>query len=99
MDFELAESKAMFAVYPTTSVVGCDFHWKQELKKNFKKHHLLEVYNNDLEVQVWYQKIWSLSMVPHEDIIKTFKKIRDAVPQYEEEDDDNGAGYQLSFRF
>ena len=68
LDFELAESKAMKEVYPSTQVVGCDFHWKQALKKNFKKNfkknHLLEVYNNEVDVQVWYRNIWSLSMVP-----------------------------------
>ena len=99
LDFELAESKAMKEVYPSNQVVGCDFHWKQALQKKFKKNHLLEVYNNDVDVQVWYRKIWSLSMVPHEDIIKTFEKIRDSVPLYEEEDDDDGTGAQLNRRF
>ena len=29
LDFELAEARALHDVFPTTRVVGCDFHWKQ----------------------------------------------------------------------
>ena len=29
LDFELAEARALQDVFPTTCVVGCDFHWKQ----------------------------------------------------------------------
>ena len=29
LDFELAEAGALRDVFPTTRVVGCDFHWKQ----------------------------------------------------------------------
>ena len=29
LDFKLAETRALQDVFPTTRVVGCDFHWKQ----------------------------------------------------------------------
>lgn len=64
-----------------------------------QKHKLLEVYNSDPEVQVWFRKIWSLSLVPHNKIVETYEKIRDDVPVYEEEDEDNGAGEQLNLGF
>jgi hypothetical protein len=35
LDFEIAESKAMLDVFPTTRVVGCDFHWKQVIIQIF----------------------------------------------------------------
>jgi hypothetical protein len=35
LDYELAESKAMLEVFPTTRVVGCDFHWKQVIIQIF----------------------------------------------------------------
>ena len=35
LDFEIGESKAMMKVFPTTRVVGCDFHWKQVIIQIF----------------------------------------------------------------
>ena len=57
------------------------------------------MYNSDPEVQVWFRKIWSLSMVPHKDIVSTWEKISDDVPLLEEEEDDNRAGEQLNMGF
>ena len=117
LDYELAESKAMLEVFPTTRVVGCNFHWKQVIIQIF----ILFIFVNLLlftgpeeehaetqavgglqqqpEVQVWFRKIWSLSLVPHNKIVETYEKIRDDVPVYEEEDEDNGAGEQLNLGF
>ena len=39
------------------------------------KHKLLQVYNSDVETQIFFRKLWSLSLVPHEDIVSTFEKI------------------------
>ena len=69
------------------------------LKKNMQKHKLTEVYNSDPEVQGWFRKIWSLSMVPQKDIVSTWEKISEDVPLWEEEDDDNEAGEQLNMGF
>ena len=49
-----------------------------------QKHKLTEVYNSDPEVQVWFRKIWSLSMGPHKDIVSTWEKISEDVPLREE---------------
>ena len=39
------------------------------------KHGLLQVYNYDVETQVLIRKLWSLSLVPRDNIVKTYKKI------------------------
>ena len=63
------------------------------------KQKLTEVYNSDPEVQVWFRKIWSLSMVPHEEIVATWEKIKEDVPLWVEDDSDDGAGEQLNMGF
>ena len=50
-------------------------------------------------MQVWFRKVWSLSLVPHSAIISTFLEIRDSVPLYVEDGDDDGRGVQLNLNF
>ena len=60
------------------------------------KHKLLQVYNSDVETQIFFRKLWSLSLIPHEDIVSTFEKIVAEAPVWEEDDEDAGAGEQLN---
>ena len=60
------------------------------------KHILLQVYHSDVETQIFFRKLWSLSLVPHEDIVSTFMKIVSDAPVWEENDEDAGAGEQLN---
>ena len=52
-------------------------------------------------MQVWFRKLWSLSLVPHSAIISTYLEIRDSVPLYVEDDsdDEDGRGEQLNLNF
>jgi hypothetical protein len=51
MDFEGEPIKAVKAVYPTTKINSCDFHWKQCLVRQLQKLGLMKSYNSHLEVQ------------------------------------------------
>ena len=60
-DFELAENDAFKEVYPEDEIAGWDFHWKQALKKNLKKHglgSLYILYNTGLTVQQERLSTW-----------------------------------------
>ena len=47
----------------------------------------MQTYNNDVDTQIFIRKLWSLSLVLRKDIISTYLKILEDVPQWDEEDD------------
>ena len=48
-------------------------------------------------LRYFFRKLWSLSLVPHEDIVSTLEKIVEEAPtRVEDEEDDAGAGEQLN---
>ena len=62
------------------------------------KHGLLQVYNSDVDVQVFHRKLWSLSMVPREDIVQTFLEIQKDIPVWDEDEDEGCAAEALNNR-
>ena len=61
------------------------------------KHGLLQVYNSDVNMQVFERKMWSLSLVPRGDIVKTYLEILKDLPEWEEDDEeDHGSGEMLN---
>ena len=96
LDFEIAEHNAFKEKYPGATVAGCDFHFKQALKKNLKKFGLGQVYNTDSDLQVFFRKLWALSMVAPEDIVKNWNIIAQSAPEWDEDLEDNGAGEALN---
>ena len=61
------------------------------------KHGLHQVYNRYVNMHVFGRKLWSLSMVPRGDIIKTYLKIMKDVPEWEEDnEEDHGYGEMLN---
>ena len=60
------------------------------------KHGLLQVYNSDVDVQVFHRKLWSLSMVPREDIVQTFLEIQKDIPVWDEDEDEGCAAEALN---
>ena len=56
----------------------------------------MQTYNTDVDTMVFIRKLWSLSFVPRDDIISTYLKILEDVPQWEEDNEDvHGAGEML----
>ena len=57
----------------------------------------MQTYKNDVDTQIFIRKLWNLSLVPRDDIISTYLKILEDVPQWDEDDkDDHGAGKMLN---
>jgi hypothetical protein len=47
-------------------------------------------------MQVWFRKLWSLSLVPPKDIIEVWELIEMESPEWDEEVEDQGAAEQLN---
>ena len=64
---------------------------------NLAKHVLMQTYNTDVDTMVFIRKLWSLSLFTRDDIICTYLKILEDVPQWEEDhEEDHGAGEMLN---
>ena len=61
--------KALKIVYPESNIVACDTHWKRALRTNLQKIGLLSDYNQDTYLQTFVRKLWSLSLVPLDDVV------------------------------
>ena len=86
LDFEAGAIKAVKDVYPTTTLIGCDVHWKRCLREKLKQLGLLKWTNEFEDVQVFVRKLWSLSIVPPNKVISVWEKfIKSSVPYIDEE--------------
>ena len=68
LDFESAAMKAVRKIYPESSIIGCDTHFKRTIRKNLQKKGLLKTYNQDSSLQSFVRSLWALSLVPVADI-------------------------------
>lgn len=90
LDFEAAAIKAVRAVFPETDIECCDTHWKQCLCTHQKEIGLVTHLNDDIVIQQFCRKLWALSFVPKEDVIKVYTDtILPTLPVVDEEDDAN----------
>ena len=60
---------------PDLKVVGCDTHWKRNIRKHLRKKGLIEEYNNNQKFQGSIRKLWGLCMVLEEDIVKIYTEV------------------------
>ena len=74
VDFEAAEHSAIKDVWPNTTVVGCDAHFKRSLHRNLQKANLIPYQNRSLQMQEFCRNVWALTLIPPEDVIKVNKK-------------------------
>ena len=52
----------------------------------------LEYLKDEVDTVVFIRKLWSLSLVLRDDIISTYLKILKDMPQWEDDEEDHGAG-------
>ena len=62
-------------IFPTVSIIGCQVHWKRELRANLRDHHLLSRYNADMDLQMWVRHLWVLTCVPVKDVLTVWNEI------------------------
>ena len=80
IDYEMAVYSTMKKVFPATDLVGCDVHWKRNLRDNLREVGLLKHSNTEQDVQTWTRMLWCLSYVPVNDVVEVFDYILTKTP-------------------
>lgn len=87
LDFESAAMKAVRKIYPESSIIGCDTHFKRTIRKNLQKKGLLKTYNQDSSLQSFVRSLWALSLVPVDDVLSVWENfIKKNIPDSPEEE-------------
>ena len=72
----------MTDVFPETTVVCCDTHFKHSLRKVIQQKHLQTAYNTSVGLQTLVRYLWSLSLVPVDDDMKVWDNfVVPSIPQ------------------
>src|SRR5207237_7660825 len=74
-DFEKAEHNAVHAVFPTTKIRGCFFHFCQCLWRILQKHGLANAYQQDYEFAQQIKQIFALAFAPPDDMLKIYDSL------------------------
>ena len=80
LDYEMAVYSTIKKVFPATDLVGCDVHWKRNLRDNLREVGLLKHSNTEQDVQTWTRMLWCLSYVPVNDVVEVFDYIVTKTP-------------------
>ena len=86
IDFKMAVYSTMKKVFPHTDLVGCDVHWKRNLRDNMREVGLIKHLNTELAVQTWTRMLWCLSYVPVNDVVDVFQYISSQTPVISKDD-------------
>ena len=73
-DFEQSIIKAVNDVFPETTIVCCDAHFKRAIRRNIQAKHLQSSYNRSIGLQTLVRYLWGLSLVPVTDVIKVWEQ-------------------------
>ena len=64
-DFERAAINALSQVFPTVTVKGCSFHFRQAMMRRIQREGLKAAYEVDESaVRVWLRRIMAMTMLP-----------------------------------
>ena len=89
-DFEMAIIKGMKLVFDRSEIRCCDTHFKRAIRSNIQHHHLMELYNNNNSFQQFIRHLWSLSLVPTQDIVRVWTDVvLPLIPHHEAEGCEN----------
>ena len=72
-DFELAAIISCKQNFSQVKVTGCLFHFGQSLFKHFVKSGMKTLYISDLNVQIWFKKVFILALMPIEFVSVLFQ--------------------------
>lgn len=75
MDYERGLIGAFQAAFPDIEIAGCDFHWKQLIKRRIAAEGLLGLYNDDIAFQLLIRHIWSMVYIRPDDIVVAWETV------------------------
>lgn len=84
-DFELAAINAFKNKFPNINNKGCLFHFAQSLYKKFVSLGFSTDYAENSNVNVWFRKLFCMSVIPIENIDDEFKNLVNSTPSFPEE--------------
>ena len=80
MDFEAAMRKAVLNVWPSTTIRGCYFHFKQALWRNFQKYDLVPEYQvPGSDVRTAFKLLGALPFVPLGDLDLAWRLLKPTI--------------------
>jgi hypothetical protein len=84
-DLELAAINAFKTQFPSVENKACLFHFAQALFKNFTRLGFKVDYDENLEVNSWFRRLFCLSVIPVDSICDQFELIMKNMPVFPEE--------------
>ncbi len=75
MDYERGLISAFQETFPDAKLEGCEFHWKNCLRKRLASDGLLDLYNKDVEFILLIRNIWALAYVPENMVVKIWESV------------------------
>lgn len=84
-DLELTAINAFKAKFPNAQNKACLFHFAQALFKHFTAPGFFKSeYNNDRKINLWFRRLFCLSLVPVDQITEEWIKVLDEKPIFVE---------------
>ncbi|CAF0938313.1 unnamed protein product [Brachionus calyciflorus] len=85
MDFEQATIKAFTNKFPEIKSKGCLFHLGQSIFRKFTKLGFKTDYDENSEVNNWFRRLFSLAMIPLNQVETQWQNILTDQPVFEED--------------
>jgi len=74
-DYEKGMNLGFQSVFPEAEIEGCDFHFKQVLRRRISSDGLLVLYNMDTRFQSLVHSIWALTFVHPDDVLTAWDSV------------------------
>jgi len=100
MDYERGMNDAFCTTFDDATVVGCDYHFKNMLKRHIVQDGLQLLYNNDMEFQLLVHHIWALIYIRTDDIVLAWETvIRKLINKHMDRWKDNDEGLRSFMKY
>ena len=61
-------------MFPETTIVCCDAHFKRAIRRNIQAKHLQSAYNRSIGLQTLVRYLWVLSLVLVADVVRVWEE-------------------------
>ena len=75
-DYESALMGGLTAIFPTARVVGCWFHYSQNIFKRMSNLGLRDKFKNNSAFYIWLKMVMSLPLLPKNRIVDMWKELK-----------------------
>jgi hypothetical protein len=75
MDYEHGMKEAFSNIFEEANLVGCDYHFKEMLKRHIAKEKLQVLYDNDTDFELLVHYIWALIYIRSSDVVYAWETV------------------------